>query len=65
MFDLPGGRIEPGETIELVLKREFEEEVGGQVNGRKFVCVAEYMCEYTDMDGKHKSSGVYFRDKSI
>jgi len=63
LFDLPGGRIEPGETIESALKREFEEEVAGKVVGLQFVCTAEYMCEYEDVDGVQKSShhvGLYY-----
>lgn len=64
LFDLPGGRIEPGETIELALKREFQEEVAGKVGEQKFICVAEYMCEYDDVEGIRKSShhiGLYYK----
>jgi 8-oxo-dGTP pyrophosphatase MutT (NUDIX family) len=32
-WDLPGGRMNPGETFEQTLRREIEEEIGVQYNG--------------------------------
>jgi ribosomal protein S18 acetylase RimI-like enzyme len=37
-FDLPGGRIEFGETIEETLRREFYEEVSMHFESMKFLC---------------------------
>lgn len=37
-FDLPGGRIEFGETIEEALRREFYEEVSMQFESMEFLC---------------------------
>jgi 8-oxo-dGTP pyrophosphatase MutT (NUDIX family) len=59
MYDLPGGRMEPGETMEEGLKREFMEEVGCEL--ASFIFLSEN--EYTTPDymGKPFShSGTYF-----
>jgi ribosomal protein S18 acetylase RimI-like enzyme/ADP-ribose pyrophosphatase YjhB (NUDIX family) len=37
-FDLPGGRIEFGETIEETLRREFHEEVSMHFESMEFLC---------------------------
>lgn len=37
-FDLPGGRIEFGETIEKTLRREFFEEVSMSFESMNFLC---------------------------
>lgn len=50
MYDLPGGRIEPGETMEQGLKREFIEEVGSEVTSQTFLSENEYTTE--DYKGK-------------
>ena len=46
MFDLPGGKIEKGETLEQALKREFIEEVGCEIKDLQFLSMNEYSCEY-------------------
>ncbi|MCX6754836.1 MAG: NUDIX domain-containing protein [Candidatus Nomurabacteria bacterium] len=46
MFDLPGGKIEKGETLEQALRREFIEEVGCEIKDLQFLSMNEYSCEY-------------------
>lgn len=46
MFDLPGGKIEKGESIEQALEREFIEEVGCKIKSFKFLGMNEYSCDY-------------------
>jgi 8-oxo-dGTP pyrophosphatase MutT (NUDIX family) len=45
MYDLPGGRMEPGETQEEGLTREFMEEVGCEIVSQKFLSENEYITE--------------------
>lgn len=45
MYDLPGGRMEPGETMEEGLKREFMEEVGCEPISQTFLSENEYTTE--------------------
>lgn len=45
MYDLPGGRMEAGETMEQGLKREFIEEVGSEVTDQTFLSENEYTTE--------------------
>lgn len=59
MYDLPGGRIEPGETMEEGLKREFIEEVGAEVTNQTFLSENEYTTEnYRGKPFRH--FGTYF-----
>ena len=51
-LDLPGGKIEPGETFAEALHREFDEETGAKVLGHKPLCVSEYQCQWTSEDEK-------------
>lgn len=59
MYDLPGGRIEIGETMEEGLKREFIEEVGCEVTSQIFLSENEYTTE--EYKGKpFRHFGTYF-----
>ena len=63
LYDLPGGRIEFGEHVEVAIKREFEEEVGVTVEGLHFIGYNEYFCQFTNDLGELKDFhhvGLYF-----
>ncbi len=62
-YDLPGGRIEFGEEVEVALKREFEEEVGVILTKLAFLDYNEYFCQFTNDTGDMKDFhhvGLYF-----
>ncbi|MCA8970217.1 MAG: NUDIX hydrolase [Planctomycetes bacterium] len=40
-FDLPGGRVEPGERVEEALRREWLEETGTTIQAVRFLFVQE------------------------
>ena len=42
MWEFPGGKIEPGESREVALKREIQEELGIDITIDKFLCTTEY-----------------------
>lgn len=41
-WEFPGGKMEPGETCEQALAREFKEELAIDVNVGKFLCTVDY-----------------------
>ena len=42
MWEFPGGKIEPGESREVALKREIQEELGVDITIEKLLCTTEY-----------------------
>jgi len=64
MYDLPGGRLEEGESLEEALEREFQEEVGCKITINTFLKENFYRCDYKGsrgdiLDFNHKGS--YFK----
>lgn len=45
MWEFPGGKIEPGESREVALKREIQEELGVDIIIENLLCTTEY--DYT------------------
>lgn len=41
-WEFPGGKIEPGETHDVALKREIQEELGIDIIIEKLLCTTEY-----------------------
>ena len=42
MWEFPGGKIEPGESCEVALKREIHEELGVDIEVGELICTTEY-----------------------
>lgn len=42
MWEFPGGKIEPGESREVALKREIQEELGVDIAIEELLCTTEY-----------------------
>ena len=42
MWEFPGGKIEPNESLEAALKREIQEELGIDIYVEKFICTTNY-----------------------
>ena len=42
MWEFPGGKIEPGESREVAIKREIQEELGVDIVIENILCTTEY-----------------------
>lgn len=42
MWEFPGGKIEPGESHKIALKREIQEELGIDIAIEELLCTTEY-----------------------
>ena len=42
MWEFPGGKIEPGESRDIALKREIQEELGVDIAIENLLCTTEY-----------------------
>ena len=42
MWEFPGGKIEPGESRDVALKREIQEELGVDIAIENILCTTEY-----------------------
>ena len=51
LWEFPGGKIEPGETPEACIRREFMEELGIPVQVGDFLCDLDYT--YSDVGALH------------
>lgn len=49
-FDLPGGFVDPGESLEAALFRELEEELGLQLSEASYICSGSNRYHYANVD---------------
>ncbi len=50
LLDLPGGFVDPGESLEAALFRELEEELGLHVNKASYVCSGSNRYHYANVE---------------
>ncbi len=54
LLELPGGKVEKGENPEEAMKREWEEETGGEIRKMEWISTQEWC-----MDGKYEFARAY------
>jgi len=52
-YDLPGGTMEPNETVQQALSREFKEETGMQLMECRQLGFCEFIVRYSQRDHSH------------
>lgn len=57
-YTVPGGKINPGESVEEAIVRELKEELGINVEEYKLFCVNTFDCEYPVGSGSYR----WFKD---
>jgi len=64
-YDLPGGTIEPNESMIQAIYREFQEETGLMINIEKNIGVSEFIVKYNISDKTHIQHIAVFLQASV